>query len=162
MKGVIKLEGRNYTEYILKNYHQIKRELEGKKALLKVTICECEEEFIEGRTFQTFGEEKVKNSTIADKTANIAISYRDLMAREVEEQVRGLTMDIRKRELELLRVEKAVEVLEEKHQRVIKGLYFQGKSRRQLCRELYISEGTLSRWRRKSVDNICKFALLRG
>lgn len=58
------------VRYLLKNYYQIKRDIEGKKVLLKQMVCESEEEVIEGINFKSFQEEKVTHSYRADKTAN--------------------------------------------------------------------------------------------
>lgn len=153
-KGDGKLEGREYVEYLLKNYHQIKREVEVAKALLEIRICESEEEIIEEMNFHTFKGEKVKHRNIADKTANIAIGYKEEQRVRELHRIRDLKRDIRRKEVDLLKVKAAVEVLEDRHQRVIKGIYFQGKTRVQLCRELYISEGTLNRWKRKAVETM--------
>lgn len=148
------MESKEYVEYLLKNYHQIKREIEVSKALLKITIYESEDEIIEEMNFEAFKGEKVKHSNIADKTANIAMIYKDKKEKQESNRVKELKKEIRKKEVELLKLETSVGVLETPMQRVIKGLYFEGKSRAHLCRELYISEGTLGRWRKKGVGKI--------
>lgn len=148
------MESKEYVEYLLKNYHQIKREIEVSKALLKIAIYESEDEIIEVMNFEAFKGEKVKHSSIADKTANIAMRYKDKKEKQESNRVKELKKEIRKKEVELLKLETSVGVLETPMQRVIKGLYFEGKSRAQLCRELYISEGTLGRWRKKGVGKI--------
>ena len=148
------MESKEYVEYLLKNYHQIKREIEVSKALLKITIYESEDEVIEEMNFEAFKGEKVKHSNIADKTANIAMRYKDKKEKQEANRVKELKKEIRKKKVELLKIETSVGVLETPMQRVIKGLYFEGKSRAQLCRELYISEGTLGRWRKKGVGKI--------
>lgn len=150
------MEHRNYAEYILKNYHQIKREVKVKKALLEITLSETQEDIIEAMNFQRFQGEKVNHSQVSDKTASIALDYKGVR----EKAVRELQRDIRERKLELLKVDTAVGALEEKEQRVITGIYVDRKSRVQLCRELYISEGTLNRWRKKGVDSINQYISL--
>lgn len=151
------MEGRNYAEYILKNYNQIKRELKVKEALLDITLSEAQEDIIEGMNFEKFQGERVSHSKVTDKTAVIALDYK----RARERVVMDLEMDIRKRKLELLKVDTAMEVLDEKEQRVIRGIYIDMKSRSQLCRELYISEGTLNRWRKKSIASINQYICLK-
>lgn len=151
------MEGRNYAEYILKNYNQIKRELKVKEALLDITLSEAQEDIIEGMNFERFQGERVSHSKVTDKTAAIALDYK----RARERVVMDLEMDIRKRKLELLKVDTAMEVLDEKEQRVIRGIYIDMKSRSQLCRELYISEGTLNRWRKKGIASINQYICLK-
>lgn len=151
------MEDMNYAEYILKNYHQIKRELQIKKALLDITLSESQDDIIEGMNFERFHGEKVSHSKVADKTAAIALEYRGAR----EEEVRELERNIRNRKLELLKVDTAVGVLEEKEQRVIRGIYVERKPRLQLCRELYISEGTLNRWRKKGIASINQYICLK-
>lgn len=154
MEGDVRLESKEYVEYLLKNYHQIKREIEVLKVLLEITIYESDEEIIEEMNFETFKGEKVKHRNIADKTANIAMGYKEKREKQESNRIKELKKEIRKKEVELLKLETTVEILETPMQRVIKGLYFEGKSRVQLCRELYVSEVTLGRWRKKGIGKI--------
>lgn len=149
-----KLESEEYVKYLLKNYLQIKRDIEVLKVLLKIRIYESDDEIIEEMNFETFKGEKVKHRSIADKTANIAMGYKDKKEKQESDRIKELKKEIRKKEMELLKLETSVGILERPIQRVIRGLYFEDKSMVQLCRELYVSEGTLWRWRKKGVGKI--------
>lgn len=151
------MEGEEFVRYLLKNYHQMKREVEGKKSLLMRLIYESEEEVIEGMNFKSFQGEKVTHSGRTDKTANIAIEYKEAFTNQELQEVQQLKKEIREKELNLFKLETAIEGLDDKLQRLIKGIYLERKSRIQICKELYISEGTLGRWSKKAVESISKW-----
>lgn len=154
MEGDGKLESKEYVEYLLKNYHQIKRDIEVLKVLLEIRIYESDDEIIEEMNFETFKGEKMKHRNIADKTANIAMGYKDKREKQESDRIKELKKEIIKKEMGLLKLETSVGILETPIQRVIRGLYFEDKSMVQLSRELYVSEGTLWRWRKKGVGKI--------
>lgn len=151
------MQGEEFVIYLLKNYHQIKREVEGKKGLLMRLVYESEEEVIEGMNFKSFQGEKVTHSGWADKTANIAIEYKQAFTNEELQEVQQLKKEIREKEIDIFKLETAIEGLDEKLKRLIKGIYLERKSRIQLCKELFISESTLGRWNKKAVESISKW-----
>lgn len=148
------MENQQAVEYLLKSYHQIKREVESEKALLKLLITEREEELIEELNFKSIIKEKVKENRKADKTGNIAIKC--IEAKENPQLIgaEDLKRKVRKKEMELIKLEAAVGILEEKEQKVIRDLYFERKTRHHISRELYISEVTLDRWKKKAVKKM--------
>lgn len=135
----------------------MKREVEGKKSLLMRLVYESEDEVIEGMNFKNFQGEKVTYSGRTDKTANIAIEYKDAFTNQELKEVQQLKKDIREKEINIFKLETAIEGLDDKLQRLMKGIYLERKSRIQLCKELYISEGTLGRWNKKAVESIGKW-----
>lgn len=120
-------------------------------------LYETEAEVIEGMNFKSFQREKVTHSNRADKTANIAIEYKAAFTNQELKEVQQLKKEMREKELNLFKLETAIEGLDDKLQRLMKGIYLERKSRLQLCKELYISEGTLGRWNKKAVESIGKW-----
>lgn len=100
----------------------MKRDVEGKKSLLMRLIYESEDEVIEGMNFKSFQGEKVTHSGWADKTANIAIEYKQAFTNQELKEVQQLKKEIREKELNLFKLETAIEGLDDKLQRLIKGI----------------------------------------
>lgn len=124
--------------------------------LLSTKINESMDETIEGMVFKTCQEEKVQSSNISDKTASIALGYREENEKINLKQQRDLERIIKGNEMELLKVEKAIETLSSNERKVIEGIYLKTQSRRLLCSQLFISENTLNRYRKKGVEQLVK------
>lgn len=150
------MDTKSYVEYLLKNYHQIKREIEMLKPLLNQDIYESMEETIEGMVFKTSQEEKVQSTKVSDKTASIALTYRQENERENLKEKRDLEKVIKGNERELLQLEQVIETLSSQYNKVIKGIYIKRQSRKQLCSQLFISENTLNRYRKKGVEEMVR------
>ncbi len=150
------METRNYVEYLLKNYHQLKREVEMLTPLLKTPMYETFDDTIEGMLFKTTHGEKVQSSKVSDKTAHLALTYREENERITLKMQQDLEKVIKGNELELLKLEKAMATLSSHHRRVIEGIYVKRQSRRLLCSQLFISENTLNRYRKKGVEQLVR------
>lgn len=124
--------------------------------LLNTKFHESMDETIEGMVFKTCQEEKVQSSSISDKTASIALGYREENEKINLKQQRDLERIIKGNEMELLKVEKAIETLSSNERKVIEGIYLKTQSRRLLCSQLFISENTLNRYRKKGVEQLVK------
>lgn len=150
------METKSYVEYLLKNYHQIKREIDMLTPLVKAPREESLEETIEGMVFKTFQEEKVQSSKVSDKTANLALNYRHENERINLKMQQDLEKILRGNELELLKLERAIATLNSVQRKVIEGIYLKRQPRRLLCSQLFISENTLNRYRKKGVEQLVK------
>lgn len=124
--------------------------------LLSTKINESMDETIEGMVFKTCQEEKVQSSNISDKTASIALGYREENEKINLKQQRDLERIIKGNEMELLKVEKAIETLSSNERKVIEGIYLKTQNRKLLCSQLFISENTLNRYRKKGVEQLVK------
>lgn len=148
------MDMREYVEYLLKNYHGIKSEIE----LLRLELSHFKgitpEETIDTMTFSQPESERVQTSGPSDKTSKIAIAYR-LAAekinrgsfREIEEQIRA-------NEFALLRLEYCMNCLERKMKGVIVGVYIERRSWGEICKELFMTEKTLNKYRNKAIEEI--------
>lgn len=124
--------------------------------LLNTEINESMDETIEGMVFKTCQEEKVQSSRVSDKTASIALGYREENEKINLKQQRDLERIIKGNEMELLKIEKAIETLSSNERKVIEGIYLKTQSRRLLCSQLFISENTLNRYRKKGVEQLVR------
>ncbi len=121
------------------------------KPLLNRKEFEAKEETIEGMVFKRFKEEKVQTSMVSDKTSSIALSYEEENQRINTKEHKDLKRILEGNERELLKLEQVMETLSSPHQKVIKGIYIKRQSRRLICSQLFISENTLNRYRKKAM-----------
>lgn len=150
-----KLSLREQVEYLLKNYHQIKREIEMITPLINKSCYIEDQDIMEAMTFKRAFGERVQESGESDKTSSIALIYKDIVEKERQKALR-LEEAVKENTRELLRLENTLEALEEKQKRVLKGIYIDGKKRRALARELFISENTLNRLRKKGIEELVR------
>lgn len=114
-----------------------------------------DQDIIEARTFKRTFEERVQESGGSDRTSSIALLYKDIAERERQKALR-LEEAVKENTRELLRLENTLEALEEKQRRVLNGIYIDRKKREPLARELYISENTLNRLRKKGIEEMVR------
>lgn len=126
------------------------------KPLLHTKEFESREETIEGMVFKTWQEEKVQSSRFSDKTPSIALSYEEENQRINSKMHKNLEKVIIGNERELLKLEQVMETLSSPYQKVIEGIYVKRQSRRLLCSQLFISENTLNRYRKKGVEEMAR------
>lgn len=148
------VETKEYVEYLLKNYHQIKREIEQLVLILESPIYDSEEETIEALTFSTPQGERVNTSTISDKTSKIALIYREVNEKQKTAGRKDVEKMIKVNQFELIKLENSIASLDKNLQEVISEIYIQKARRVDICRELYISENTLNRYRKKGIEEI--------
>jgi DNA-directed RNA polymerase specialized sigma subunit len=148
------VETKEYVEYLLKNYHQIKREIDQLVLILESPIYDSEEETIEALTFSTPQGERVSTSTISDKTSKIALIYREVNEKQKTAGRKDVEKIIKVNQFELIKLENSIAALDESLREVINGIYIQKMKRSDICRSLYISENTLNRYRKKGIDEI--------
>jgi hypothetical protein len=148
------METKEYVEYLLKNYYQIKREIEQLVLILESPIYDSEEETIEALTFSAPQGERVSTSVISDKTSKIALVYREVNENQKTAGRKDVEKMIKVNNFELIKLENSIASLDKNLQEVINGIYIQKARRVDMCRSLYISENTLNRYRKKGIDEI--------
>lgn len=91
---------------------------------------------------------------ISDKTYYIALNYLDRAADLNAERISNITGQLRPLESRVNRLVHCVKQLRPDHERVIDGLYFDGKNIRALASEMHISERTVQRYRDAAIDEL--------
>jgi len=145
---------REYVEYLLKNYNEIKCEIELLKLELKQRYEVTPVDIIQVLNFRKPQGERVQTSGTSDKTGNVAMVFKKLAQRLNETEERDIKKSITATELEIARLDVCIEHLDDRLQRAIRCLYFEKKSWRETCSEIYISEKTLSKYRKKALKEI--------
>lgn len=148
------METKEYVEYLLKNYSQIKREIEQLGFILESPIYDSEEETIEALTFSSPQGERVSTSTISDKTSKIALIYKEVNEKQRTAGRRDIEKMIKVNQFELMKLENAIKALDKNYRDNIKGIYIEKKKRIDLCKTLFVSENTLNRYRKKGIEEI--------
>jgi len=142
------------VEYLLKNYNGLNQEIKDFKVLLEERVYCTEEEVIEGLAFKRSIGEKVQNNNISDRTPTIAMIYKEVMNQENTSGVSELQKIITASERELRKLESALSRLSTEENKILKSLYFEKRTYREVSLSLSISESTLSRRRRKAIGYI--------
>lgn len=148
------METREYVEYLLKNYHQIKKEIEQLILLLESPMYDSEEETIEGLTFTAPQGERVSTSAISDKTSKIALVYKEVNAKQKTAGRKDIEKIIKTNQFELIKLENAIGCLDKTLQEVIQKIYIDKIRRTDICKTLFISTNTLNRYRKKGINEI--------
>lgn len=148
------MKTKEYVEYLLKNYHQVKREIEQLTLLLESPMYDSEEETIEELTFSTPQGERVSTSEISDKTSRIALIYKEVNEKQKTAGRRDVEKMIKVNQFELIKLENSIASLDKNLQEVINGIYIEKKKRADICKILFVSENTLNRYRKKGIDEI--------
>jgi len=152
--GGLVMETQEYVEYLLKNYHELRKDVEQLKFELNY-LQELEpEEVIDALNYTSPQGEKVDPGRVSDKTCNIALVYREVTERINRTSKRELEKMITATEYELMKLEYCIDRLEGKISEVIKDIYLQRMSWAEVCKKHYISEKTLNKYRRQAVSKL--------
>lgn len=148
------METKEYVEYLLENYNEILKDIEQLKFELETFEELVPEEMIDVMNFSTGNEERVAAYRISDKTCKIALIYTEVAKRmnnEAKEEIRKM---IKATEFEIKRLNYCVDRLQPKIKEVIKGAYLNKKSWEDIRNELFISDNTLNRYRKKGIEEL--------
>lgn len=146
------MEKINYTQYLLNNYHPLKKRINYIENLLSSTIFEKTSDTIEELNYKREGDLPMGRSPWkGDNTGNIALIYEEknkernrVIQNELQEELKGLKFHLRV-------LEEAVKCLPKDQDQIITWIYFENKARIEISRKLFISENTLHRRKRQSV-----------
>ncbi len=144
-----------YVEYLLKNYKKIKNEIEQMKLELEYYNLESVEDTIKALSYPSpcstgFGSESV----ITDKTSSVALVFRNVNDRINRQSKDVLNNYILTTEIELKKLEKAINFLDEDTRHIIEDLYISRLKWEQITLRRYISSNTINRHRKKGIREI--------
>lgn len=147
---------REYVEYLLKNYNEIRADIE----VLKVDIEQINNleisEIIESLSLSPNMNERVQTSNSSDKTSKVALVYSQVMKRLTDQSRKEIQKQIVLLELELARLEICIKRLNPTIADVLRSVFFEKCSWERIRSKLNISEKTLNRYKRKGIDEICQ------
>ena len=110
------------AEVMMREYKNLKRELAVTEFQLRQFRGVSEQDMIDSMTYSHQEGERVQTSTLSDKTASIAVNFRQAMERENDEWCDYLFHRYRYLKEELDFFENAVDRLEQRHKNIIRDL----------------------------------------
>lgn len=142
------------AEYMLTNYHQLKEDLEILEYRLRNFKPVTENEVISSLVFHRSDEPKVSTTPNNQHSEMIALSFREQMVKENEEQIADLTQRYLRLAKELEVFEMAVRFLKGELAEFAHELMKPNCNWDFIMREFHISRGTVYNWRQKVLDHI--------
>ncbi|HEM4248703.1 TPA: hypothetical protein U1Y72_000655 [Streptococcus suis] len=142
------------AEYMLTNYHQLKEDLEILEYRLRNFKPVTENEVISSLVFQRSDEPKVTTTPTNQHSEMIALSFREQMVQENEEQIADLTQRYLRLAKELEVFEMAVRFLKGDLAEFAQELMKPNCNWDLIMREFHISRGSVYNWRQKVLDHI--------
>ena len=143
---------KGYVEKMISEYPHMVREREH----LKKQIERCEflsaDELICAMSFSHPDGERVQSSDLSDKTARIAIGYKEKLDRINDELVVPMQKRYEALDEEISFLENTIEELPEDMQVVMYGLVIEGLTWEEVAADLYISITKLQKVRRAAID----------
>ena len=149
-----KVETKEYVEYLFENYNEILKDIEQLKFELETYENLVPEEIIDAMNFSSGNDERVSSSTPTDKTCKIALIYSEVSKRmnnEAKEEIRKMIVAS---EYEIRKLDYCIARLEPKIRDVIKNIYINKMAWLVISKNLYISENTISKYKRKGIDEV--------
>ena len=135
-------ESIKHVVFLLKKYHEIKREVEQRKLDLELMdVCPA-------------GNESNQN-TLLERV----LSYESQRIHGSDRE--SIEKSVRSGEIVLCKLEDAVSYLDDDAKNIIEDLYFRKLKWHQVCSRRYISQNTLNRWRRRGIDELADIFAVR-
>lgn len=144
---------REYVVHSLLEYPALSRQIELLQYELSVLTDVAPEEMIEAMAFAR-GDGAGAAGSISDRTAGIALSYRE-KAEKANADIRTAILDqLRPLLLRKERLDRCVKHLPPVYHKVLSALYMQGNSIKSLATQMHISERTIQRYRDKAIGEL--------
>lgn len=150
------IDTREYVEYLLKNYNEILKDIEQLKFEYETFKDVEPDEVIEALNFTQASEDRVQTNGISDKTCNIALIYNEATKRMNKESRQEIYKMIKTTKIEMTRLDYCIDRLEPEVGEVVKGIFIEKLQWKDICGRNSISEKTLSKYKKKGIDEIVK------
>jgi hypothetical protein len=154
---VTELETRKKVERLFKYYQEAKQSL----GILKFQIAnftgESDEDVIESLNYAMPLGERVSTSTIADKSARIALMYRDVANKQSQELLKGMVRRylIQKNDIELF--EYCITLLEPRLSSIITDMVINKMTWQNTAEKYYVSTRMIGKYRLNAIRQIAQF-----
>ena len=144
------------VEGLLTNYHDSKRSLELLVFRIGYFKGLSEESVIQELTFASTENERVTSSGASDKTARIALAYRDVTDDHNEELLLELIRQYRTIKSDLDMLDYCIKLLEPKLSGVITDLHINKMTWLAVSEKYFVSMRMVGKYRKKGIAEICK------
>jgi len=150
---VTELKIKQRVEWLLKNYHEIKRHLDRLNYEIKRFTGLSYEQVIETMNYAAPEGERVQTSNISDKSGRLALSYRDY-ADQLNSDVMGLAKEYHAQKDEMDVLDYCIQLLEPSLSEIITDMYINKITWDEICEKNHISRKTLARYRKTGISQI--------
>ena len=148
MKGYVKKMISEYPQMVIEREH-LKKEIEAKEFL-------SADELLSAMSFSHPDGERVQSSDLSDKTARIALGYREKLERINNELVAPMQKRYAALDTEISFLETSIDELPEDMTMAIHELVIDGFSWEEVAANLYISITKLQKLRRAAIENLVR------
>ena len=147
---------KGYVEKIISEYPQMVRERESLKKQMEAQEFLSADELISAMSFSHPDGERVQSSDLSDKTARIALGYREKLERINEELIVPMQKRYQALNVEISFLEDAILNLPEDLAYVMQELVLKGHTWEEVSLELFISVTKLQKLRKAAIDNLIR------
>ena len=150
------METKEHVEHLLKNYHEIKRDLDILNFEIERFTGLSYSEVITALTFTNPDGERVRNNNVSDKTARIALAYRESTDKINCDDVLALVLkyNTQKREMDML--DYCITLLEPRLSKVITDMVISRLTWKETSGKYNVSQVMLGKYRKKAIVEIVK------
>lgn len=147
---------KGYVEKIISEYPQMVRERESLKKQMEAQEFLSADELISAMSFSHPDGERVQSSDLSDKTARIALGYREKLERINEELIVPMQKRYQALNVEISFLEDAILNLPEDLAYVMQELVLKGHTWEEVSQEMFISVTKLQKLRKAAIDNLIR------
>lgn len=147
---------KGYVEKIISEYPQMVREREHLKKQIEAQEFLSADELISAMSFSHPDGERVQSSDLSDKTARIALGYREKLEQINEELIVPMQKRYQSLNVEIAFLEDAILNLPEDLAYVMQELVLKGHTWEQVSQKMFISVTKLQKLRKVAIDNIVR------
>ena len=147
---------KGYVEKIISEYPQMVREREHLKKQMEAQEFLSADELISAMSFSHPDGERVQSSDLSDKTARIALGYREKLERINEELIVPMQKRYTVLDNEISFLEDAICNLPEDSAYVMQELVIEGLTWEEVSQEMFISVTKLQKLRKAAIDNLIR------
>ena len=147
---------KGYVERIINEYSQMVRECEQLKKQMEAQEFLSADELISAMSFSHPDGERVQSSDLSDKTARIALGYREKLERINEELIVPMQKRYAVLDNEISFLVDAICNLPEDLAYVMQALVIEGLTWEEVSQEMFISVTKLQKLRKAAIDNLTR------
>ncbi len=150
------MDTKEHVEYLLKNYHDMKRSLENLKLEVDCFSGLSHDKVIETLNYMAPVGERVTSNSVSDKSGRIALMYREVADAQNDDILRELHEQFYTLKTELDMLEHRINLLEPKLSGLIRDMFIAGLSWPVLCKKYNVSYATIGRYRNRGIAELCR------
>ena len=144
-------------QYVLSSLKEYRRNIQ-QISLLQYELTHCSKvsdtEIIEAMVLSRCPTNTAAAGTIADKTLHAAIKYEEKTTTLNNECITSIIVQLNSLETKINRLNNCVAQLEKDYAQVIRSIYFESHSLKEVATEMHVSERTIQRYRDIAINEL--------